>query len=195
MWTSVADSSGLSTCGSQAIEHRHNSCAARLTCSMACGIFLDQGSNPISSSGRQVLYHWATREARIFVIIFLNIHLLIYFWLCWVLVVACRIVTAVCELLSSYMVHRLQSVWLSNSRLCPMACGILVPQPGIKPPCAALEGRFLNIGSPGKSLIFFTHASSYGHLCCFQFGTSVNKTTKNIWEQIFVWTYVFISFG
>ena len=33
-----------------------------------------------------------------------------------------------------------------------MACGILVPQPGIKP---ALEGRFLTTGPPEKSPYLF----------------------------------------
>ena len=33
---------------------------------------------------------------------------------------------------------------------CPTACGILVPQPGIKPEIPALEGRFLTTGPPGK---------------------------------------------
>ena len=39
----------------------------------------------------------------------------------------------------------------------PTACGILVPQPGIKPMSPALEGGFLTTGPPGKSLttIFF----------------------------------------
>ena len=36
--------------------------------------------------------------------------------------------------------------------LCPMVCRILVPQPGIKPKGPALKGRFLTIGTPGKSL-------------------------------------------
>ena len=35
---------------------------------------------------------------------------------------------------------------------CPMACGILVSQSGIKPAPPALEGRFLTTGPPGKSL-------------------------------------------
>ena len=35
---------------------------------------------------------------------------------------------------------------------CPIACGILVPLPGIKPLSPALEGGFLTIGPPGKSL-------------------------------------------
>ena len=38
---------------------------------------------------------------------------------------------------------------------CPVACGILVPQPGIKPVSPALEGGFLTTGPPGKSLIVF----------------------------------------
>ena len=33
-----------------------------LSCSKACGIFLDQGSNHVSCTGRQILYHWTTRE-------------------------------------------------------------------------------------------------------------------------------------
>ena len=35
---------------------------------------------------------------------------------------------------------------------CPMACGILVPQPGIKPTFSAVEGGYLTTGPPGKSL-------------------------------------------
>ena len=34
-----------------------------------------------------------------------------------------------------------------------VACGILVPQPGIKPTSPALKGRFLTTGPPGKSLV------------------------------------------
>ena len=34
---------------------------------------------------------------------------------------------------------------------CPEVCGILVPQPGIKPMSPALEGGFLTIGPPEKS--------------------------------------------
>ena len=34
---------------------------------------------------------------------------------------------------------------------CPVACGILVPQPGIKPASPALEGGLLTTGPPGKS--------------------------------------------
>ena len=34
-----------------------------LSCSSACGIFPDQGSNPCPCIGRQILNHCATREA------------------------------------------------------------------------------------------------------------------------------------
>ena len=37
---------GVSSCSSRALEHRLNSVAHRLSCSAACGIFLDQGLNP-----------------------------------------------------------------------------------------------------------------------------------------------------
>ena len=37
---------------------------------------------------------------------------------------------------------------------CSPACGILVPQPGIKPPSPVLEDRFLTTGPPGKSLCY-----------------------------------------
>ena len=61
------------------------------------------------------------------------------------------------------MVCGLQSVralWLWRTVLvveasglsCPVACGILVPRPGIEPVSPALEGRFSTTGPPGKSL-------------------------------------------
>ena len=44
---SLAENTGLSSCGSRALEHRLSSCGTRgLSCSAACGIFPDQGSNP-----------------------------------------------------------------------------------------------------------------------------------------------------
>ena len=42
---------GFSCCGAQTREHRLNSVAHELTCSVACGAFPDQGSNPC-------LLHW-----------------------------------------------------------------------------------------------------------------------------------------
>ena len=48
---------GFSSCGSQTLEHRPRSCGSRLSCSMACEIFLDQGSSPFLPHCRQILYH------------------------------------------------------------------------------------------------------------------------------------------
>ena len=54
--------------------------------------------------------------------------------------------------------RRVSSVVVARGLSCPVACGILVPQPGIKPTSPALEGGFFTTGSPGKSLLtyFFT---------------------------------------
>ena len=44
---SVLVARGLSSCSSRALERRLSSCGThRLNCSVACGIFPDQGSNP-----------------------------------------------------------------------------------------------------------------------------------------------------
>ena len=51
----VADH-GLQSTGSALVVHR-------LSCSKACGIFLDQGSNPWLLYSQVILYHLATREA------------------------------------------------------------------------------------------------------------------------------------
>ena len=51
-----------------------------------------------------------------------------------------------------------QYLWCAGSVLvacrlsCSVACGILVPWPGIEPAYAALQGGFLITGPPGKSL-------------------------------------------
>ena len=57
---------------------------------------------------------------------------------------------------SLVVVHGLQSagsVVAVPGLCCPVASGILIPQPGIKPVSPALEGRFLTTGPPGKFLI------------------------------------------
>ena len=42
-----------------------------------------------------------------------------------------------------------------------MAHGILVPRPGIKPTSPALEGGFLTLGPPGKSLEFISLKNTF----------------------------------
>ena len=51
---------------------------------------------------------------------------------------------------------------------CPVACGILVPWPGIEPTSPALEGRFLTTGPPGKS-----------HNCYFNIENSASTVFSN----------------
>ena len=42
---------------------------------------------------------------------------------------------------------------------CPVACGILVPRPGIEPASPALQDGFLTTGPPEKSLCIFLYMS------------------------------------
>ena len=53
-WASVVGAPGLQSTGSTAAVHR-------LSCSKACGIFLDWTHEP--RTGSQIVYSWATREA------------------------------------------------------------------------------------------------------------------------------------
>ena len=50
------------------------------------------------------------------------------------------------------------AVWgflaFSYCSTCPMACGILVPRPGIEATAPTLEGEVLTTGPPGKSQDF-----------------------------------------
>jgi hypothetical protein len=39
--------------------------------------------------------------------------------------------------------------------------------------------------------ILFIYSAVEGHLSCFQFLAIMNKTTVNIYMQVFMWTYVF----
>ena len=52
------------------------------------------------------------------------------------------------------------SVVASHRLICPAACGILVPQLGIKRTSAALEGKFLTTGTPEKSTLEFLECAS-----------------------------------
>ena len=92
---------------------------------------------------------------------YLFIYLLIYFWLHQVLAEAQGIFAAVPGLLSSYALGHtgsrvcgFYSLWHKGSRAVgcfPVECGMIVPQPGIKPRSPALKGRFSTPGPPAKS--------------------------------------------
>ena len=95
-----------------------------------------------------------------------------YFWLRWVFVVACQLLSScglrvfslsscgtqapgrvgsvVCGM-RTLLLRRASSVVVVRGLSCPVACGILVPRPGIEPTSPALEGRFFTTGPPGKS--------------------------------------------
>ena len=45
-WSTGSRRTGLSGCGSWTLEHRLSSCTHGVSCSAACGILPDQGSNP-----------------------------------------------------------------------------------------------------------------------------------------------------
>ena len=47
--------------------------------------------------------------------------------------------------------RRASSVVVAHALSCPVACGILVPRPGIKPTSPALESGFFTTGLPGRS--------------------------------------------
>ena len=87
-------------------------------------------------------------HAHIFFFFYILVHLFI--WLCWVLVMSCRIFSMwgtnsliVARRLSSYGIMTLS---------CTEAHGILVPLPGIKPTSPVLQGIFSTTGQPGKFL-------------------------------------------
>ena len=54
---------GLSSCCSPALEHRLNIVVHLVSCSTAYGIFPTRDRSCVSCIGRQILYHWASREA------------------------------------------------------------------------------------------------------------------------------------
>ena len=54
---------GFFCCGPWALGTGSVVVASLLGCSLACGIFLDQGSTQVCGIGRRILYHWVTRGA------------------------------------------------------------------------------------------------------------------------------------
>ena len=79
----VSHCGGFSCCGAQAVGAQASVVVAHgVSCSMACGIFLYQGSNTCPCIGRQILNHCATREApNRYILIAILIGSL--FWVCF----------------------------------------------------------------------------------------------------------------
>ena len=59
--------------------------------------------------------------------------------------------SVVCGTQALVEAHELIVVACACGLSCPVACGILVPWPGIEPTSPALDGRFFTTGPPGKS--------------------------------------------
>ena len=93
---------------------------------------------------------------------FLNVYLLIYFWLHQIFVAVWRFSLTVASrglLLLLSMSSKLKgSVVVAHGLSCSKACGILVPRPGIEPMFPALSVRSLNHWTAGQVLIsvFYT---------------------------------------
>ena len=76
-------------------------------------------------------------------------HLFIFsVWLCRVFVVVSSLISSC----GTWGLEHTGSVVALGAFGCLMACGILVPQPGIKPVSPALEDVFLTTGPPGNCL-------------------------------------------
>ena len=58
-----------------------------------------------------------------------------------------------CSIWDPLLWHKGFSLVVALGLSCPVACGILVPQPGIEPESPALEGGFLTTRPPGKSIV------------------------------------------
>ena len=74
------------------------------------------------------------------------------------------------------------SVVVTRGISCSSTCGILVPQPGIKPVSPALQGRFLTTGPPGKSLIHIVVQQTLTQYCK---ATTLKKKKKKMvfWDH------------
>ena len=55
-----------------------------------------------------------------------------------------------CGMQAFLSLQRVGCLVVARRPSCPVACGTLVPRPGIEPMFLALEGRFLTTGPPGK---------------------------------------------
>ena len=86
-------------------------------------------------------------------------HLFIYFWLCWVLIIAHRLLSDCGVWVLKCMGYAVVANGLSS----PATGGILVSRPGTEPTSPALEGGLLTTGPSGKFHLFmFLHF----HLSC-----------------------------
>ena len=169
-----------------------------LSCSMACGIFPDQGSNPSP-------LHWQADS-----FFFFNIYLFIYLfnlWLCWVLISVRGPSLVVASgghsssrcvglsllwplLLRSTGSRRAGSATAAHGPSCSVACGILPDQGSNPRPLhwqadsqplrhqGSPAGGFLTTAPPGKSPPPF----SFAKIMCYFFNQKNFQVHKNYYK-------------
>ena len=112
-----------------------------------------------------------------------------YFWLHWVLVSAFGIFCCSTQVSSLFSVGALTPEYMGpvvvTHRLsCPIARGLLVPQPGIEPTSPALEGGFLTTGCGYCSVAPWTVATRL--LCPWNFpGKNIGVGSHSLLQGIF----------
>ena len=128
MWASVVAAHGLSSCGSRALECRLSSCGTQAYLLHGMWDPPRPGLEPMSPVLAGGFF-------------FFFKYLFIYLFL------------AASSLSCGTRAPQFMGSLVAAPGLsCPVACGILVPRPGIEPLFPALEGGFLTTGPPGQSL-------------------------------------------
>jgi len=76
-----------------------------------------------------------------------------------------------------------------------MACGILVPRPGVKPASPALAGRFLTPGQPGKSLpcLSFSLVNNFYSVPCSLFFIATLSGLQKADNAFAGWIYMLVD--
>ena len=139
---------GLGSWGSGALERRLNN---GLSCSVAWGVFPDQGLN-------SCLPHWLADSLPLShqgSCLWFYSCLLVHFWLCWVSVAACALALVVAASGAYPLVVVLRLLVVTVSLLGEHDLGYLdlaaLPGAGIKPVSPALADGFLTARPPGRS--------------------------------------------
>ena len=90
-----------------------------------------------------------------------------------------------CCILLNLLFWHLGSVVAALRLSCPMACGILVPRPGVTPTSPALQGEFLTPGPPGSPhiLVISNFRRMLEALGSWLPSSSKQRMTKSVFSQ------------
>ena len=92
-----------------------------------------------------------------------KIYIYLFTWLCWASVAVLGLSRC-----GTWALEHVGLVAVACRLSCSVACGILVPQPGIEPASPSLKGRFLATGSPGKSLTVLLSIAAWKDITSFR---------------------------